>query len=585
MAPEINLDDLDSEESFADKIGESFEWSDFHEPARRYLPEPCLSELITKESIEIELDRFEDELAVKLRGKFKKTYKQFEQYDSSYRRGLALWIHAVAPKIFAIAVQCELDAFKLVLAMEIFRQNLFTDKKLPVRDPALLVDIFSKKVWSTTQLHSFFDKQWRLLVPVFSPDRYDYDLDSECIFPFKLRRTLHKAGAFSSVYRVKIHKGHQLHEELGDVSTCTSKFTTRTNYCQVALKELKVPQSNEDNGANDEWDREARALRAINKLDHPHVVKCIAAVRRGESRYFMFPWAEGDSLRDFWNKTSMKGPSQEVILQTITQLLGIADALHQLHNYHEGRRRSLPGNSLSLTIPVIGGGPNSTSATYHMDGDQSEDDDLHSQTDDSIRHGDLKPENILRFTESDAGLGTLKIADMGLAKQHVLATSDRNDKRQITSTRYGTQPYEAPETITAKYGRSRLYDVWSMGCITLEFIIWILYGNERLTNFYNQIAGGPQLPYQYYEIPDPNEPSHAEVHRVVLKWIEHIETNDPECSQDSAIRDLLAIVREKLLVVRLPPTSVSSRSGGRTLAPPALGGASQFRATAEEFRE
>jgi hypothetical protein len=219
MTPEINLDDLDSEESFADKIGESCEWSDFHEPPQRYLPEPCLSELINEESIETELNGFEDELAVKLRGKHKEAYEQFERYDSNYRRGLALWIYAAAPKMFAIAVQCELDAFKLVIAMEVFRQNNFTDQKLPVRDPASLVDIFSKKVWSTTQLHSFFDKQWRLLVPVFSPDRYDYDLDSECIFPFKLRRTLHKAGAFSSVYRVRIHKGHQLHENLGDVCT------------------------------------------------------------------------------------------------------------------------------------------------------------------------------------------------------------------------------------------------------------------------------------------------------------------------------------------------------------------------------
>jgi serine/threonine protein kinase len=301
----------------------------------------------------------------------------------------------------------------------------------------------------------------------------------------------------------------------------------------------------------------------------------------------MFPWAEGDNLRDFWVNSPRREPSHEIISQTITQLFGIADALFNLHNYRDGRRRSLPGNGLSIVAPSIQIGQDDTLGVPEVDGYgyESDEDDLNMSNTNNIRHGDLKPENILRFnTDNSTGLGTLKIADMGLAKQHVLATSDRNAKRQHTSTRYGTQPYEAPETTTAVYGRSRLYDIWSMGCITLEFVIWILYGVERLTEFYNQIAGGPQLPYQYYEIPDAKEPTHAEVHRVVLRWMDHIATKDPECSQDSAIRDLLKLIREKLLVVRLPASSVSSRSAGRPLAPPALGEASRFRATAEEFR-
>jgi serine/threonine protein kinase len=334
------------------------------------------------------------------------------------------------------------------------------------------------------------------------------------------------------------------------------------------------------------WNKEARALKAINKLNHAHIVKCIAAVRKGEKRYLMFPWAEGETLRDYWKNASTKEPSYESIRQIIAQLRGIADALTHLHDYREGRRRSLPGNSLSFTVPVVNGENTDTFGVPQLVKDHTDyDDDLNSSNSVSIRHGDLKPENILRFTESSDGLGVLKIADMGLAKQHMLLTSDRNDKRQLTSTMYGTRPYEAPETITAEYGRSRLYDVWSMGCITLEFIIWILYGNESLTDFYNDIAGGAKKLYQYYEIPDPMNHQHAEVHRVVLKWIKHIESVDPECTQKSAIRDLLAVVKDKLLVVELPPSSTNSGAGGRVLAPPALGEASRFRATAEEFRD
>lgn len=43
----------------------------------------------------------------------------------------------------------------------------------------------------------------------------------------------------------------------------------------------------------------------------------------------------------------------------------------------------------------------------------------------------------------------------------------------------GTQKYEPPETDNERgeigQPRSRLYDMWSMGCIVFEFIIWLLY--------------------------------------------------------------------------------------------------------------
>ncbi|KAF1913083.1 hypothetical protein BDU57DRAFT_541758 [Ampelomyces quisqualis] len=576
-ATPIDVACLPSEDSLGDKIGESFESSDFHEPTRLYLPESHVKRLITKEAIETHLGLFEEDLAAKLQGPLAKSYQQCEKYDRQYRTELAEWIHVNAPKIFAIVVQCDLNPIKLVLAMGLFKQHCFKDDRLPVTSLAKASDMFPGQIWNISKRRAFEHCQWQLLVPVFTPDKYDYDLEADCIFPFKLLKTLHKAGAFSSVYCVQIHKDHLLHGNLGD----------------VAVKELKVPHStnarvdSETAEANGVWEHEARALRAINKIDHPHVVKCIAAVRRGESRYFMFPWAEGDNLRDFWNKSPREAPSQKIILQAITQLLGIAGALADLHNYRDGRRRSLPGDGLNITVPTINVESADIPVASHFDEDTYNEDELDTPNSVSIRHGDLKPENLLRFTDDgdENGLGILKMADMGLAKQHVLLTSDRNAKRQITSTRYGTQPYEAPETVTAKYGRSRLYDIWSMGCITLEFVIWILYGNERLISFYDQIAGGSQLPYQYYEIPDPTEPTHAEVHRVVLRWMDHIASKDPECSEQSAIHDLLNLIQDKLLVVRLPPSSVSSRSGGRTLAPPALGRPAQFRATAEDFRD
>jgi serine/threonine protein kinase len=103
-----------------------------------------------------------------------------------------------------------------------------------------------------------------------------------------------------------------------------------------------------------------------------------------------------------------------------------------------------------------------------------------------FRHGDLKPENILWFKGGDGEIGTLKIADWGLARQHNLET----EHRSRTSTGSGTRRYEPPEEETGEgiwansltpgqadpkqqKKRSRLYDVWAMGCITLEFL-WVI---------------------------------------------------------------------------------------------------------------
>ena len=214
-------------------------------------------------------------------------------------------------------------------------------------------------------------------------------------------------------------------------------------------------------------------------------------------------------------------------------------------------------------------------------------DDYHdARTAASIRHGDLKPENILRFLEQTSQLGTLRLADMGLAKRHVVATQMRS---KGTNTRWSTRQYEAPEALSDKNARSRLYDVWSMGCITLEFIIWILYGNAELEKMYQEAKGPTRQLWQYYKIVPPTmeEPGGARVHPVINRWINYVDQLDPECKdvESSAIKDLLKIVREKLLVVPLPPDRISGIERGRTLAPSLGSKVTHYRATAAEFRD
>ncbi|KAJ4290397.1 hypothetical protein N0V90_010613 [Kalmusia sp. IMI 367209] len=519
-----------------------------------YLPHKSIEEVITDEAVDKELRRSAEELARPGRGIF----------PEHLRRQICQWITEKANKVFAITVECDLDISRLIIAMRSFYQNGFDNSRLPISDPksVAMKDQFDERIWSQAGLINFYIHQWKYLVPVFTPQRYDYDLHSKTIFPFTLQSNKSRIGGFSSVYKVSLHADHQEHYLMPS----------------VAIKEIKMGAGKDPIKTNAAWEQEAKALKDINDLvDHDHILKCIAAIRRGNNRYFMFPWADGDSLRDFWNTKPTQVPSKSVILHSILQLRGIADALDRLHNFSEQLGDIVEDemveerdDEMRPDIPKI----------VNEDTDEV----LHEERVEqgNIRHGDLKPENILVFSDPQNKTQVFKIADMGLAKKHIARTEKREHP---TSTMYGTMRYEAPETMTSKHGkRSRLYDIWSMGCITLEFIIWMLYGNNALLDFNKQMD--TQQVSQYFEVPTLGELGRAEVHPFVRRWMDHLQDKDPECKSESAIRDLLDIVRTKLLIVPLPPHRASTFEGGPGLAPPPLGESkTYYRATAAEFRD
>jgi serine/threonine protein kinase len=295
----------------------------------------------------------------------------------------------------------------------------------------------------------------------------------------------------------------------------------------------------------------------------------------------MFPWAE-NSLRDYWNTIPRQSPNSELVSEAINQLRGIADALDQLHNFQGGRTQS---NDTYRDMKIVV--DSAANTALQMNDDEDVNDYRNPMSQESIRHGDLKPENILRFLDGKSRIGTLKLGDMDLAKRHIAAT----DQRRGTSLRYDTRRYGGPETMMAAQGRSRLYDLWSMGCITFEFIIWLLYGNEALVEFYNQAdQSSSPSDFQFYKLQETGAGLRPIVNPIVTSWMDHMQKHDPEIRQDSksALKDLLQIVQDKLLVVDLPPTrgsALAARSGARVLSPPFVGGKTKYRATAAEFRK
>jgi len=100
------------------------------------------------------------------------------------------------------------------------------------------------------------------------------------------------------------------------------------------------------------------------------------------------------------------------------------------------------------------------------------------------------------------------IGDLGISRIHDKATYERD---QVTGTKATTPDYEPPEALNivrrnsreeaendavTTHGQggkpwSRKYDMWSLGCIFLEFAIWLIYDAEALGGFVSRRGQGP----------------------------------------------------------------------------------------------
>ncbi|KAF4488648.1 Mitogen-activated protein kinase kinase kinase 6 [Colletotrichum fructicola Nara gc5] len=490
---------------------------------REFLPEGYIDKVISRSAIQDELF----------------SGKKLDGDDES----LINFIHAHAKKVFATAY-CALGSnagSSLLDTMDYFRRLNFTDGALPINDIQkadktrkaktklpfpfdFSDDSRLQSVWRRMPVRSFYQHQWKFLAPVFSREKFHHTLHPDAILPFIWKNIVTKEGRFSKVHQVKIHKGHQ--KLLGPRADGTP--------AHIAIKEILTTDDDEElqQEVEQNFKVEADALSDIASLKHKHIIERIAAITRGENRYFMFQWADGGNLRDFWKSHPTPEFDANLVRESVTQLRGLADALAALHNYKgEG----------------------------------------------NYRHGDLKPENILRF-EDKTFVGTLKIADMGLAKRHTEATDARLGP---TNTKYGTARYEPPEAVTNKLkARSRLYDVWSLGCIILEYIIWFLYGYDGVREFTEALLDDTGC---FYRTEKDGNQTKAEVHPIVVHWMNELSKH-PECSKSThtAIRTLLDLVRDRLLVVALRPSpettsemssAVVSVTLADTLEPPQVGAA------------
>ncbi|KAK1991583.1 kinase domain-containing protein [Colletotrichum falcatum] len=264
-----------------------------------------------------------------------------------------------------------------------------------------------------------------------------------------------------------------------------------------------------------DFETERNNLASIRGLgDNKHITQYLETFTQGDRSYIIFPYARGGDLENFWDTQKSRPRNRALALWCLEQMLGLAEGLRVLHQFL---------------------------------GD-----------DKNCRHGDLKPGNILHFLSDGGGDGTLKIADFGISRIHNETTFQRLGK--ATTTRSTTPSYEAPEASFHK-ARSRKYDIWSMGCIFLEFALWLADGWDAVKDFND--ARTPEMasreenkPWaRFYQVTETT----AEVHPEVSRTLNTLRSR-PRSAPGTALGDLLDTVENHLLKV-----DVEARFGAQDL--------------------
>ncbi|KAJ2996358.1 hypothetical protein NUW58_g989 [Xylaria curta] len=525
------------------QIDEAFATSEFDKQPFKFLPDGVIDSLIIQANIV---------WAFKPKKNEEDFSKAWELADSIVKNGLK--------KVFATAVMIGLTGDDLRRGMQKLKDAGISDSTLPAKQgdfsqegmissPPRTEDEISTESFEGTHddkiignkdadnQKALFDywkgleeddtDEWLFLSPVFSTSSFVHNFDQFCIMPFTEKHSECDSGAFGQVTKYKIHKSHLINP--GDPKFECPEF--------VAAKELAVKNKEDRQNILNTWGKEAKALQKMNALKQSHIVGFYTAFLRGipgaQDHYLMLEWASGGNLRNFWKNFKRPALTSELVRATVYQILGLVKAINKAH-YPES-------------------GPN-------------------------FRHGDLKPENILWFKDdSGHGIGTFKIGDWGLAKQHFRVTEMRSRR---TTTKWGTRRYEPPEEADSQGAnlltsdqsgkrRSRLYDIWALGCITLEFLIWLMYGVEELDRFNKGLEVSNSDNSRFYLIkPVTGGRPDVKVHDVAVEWMKHMG-KDPICKPGrTALGNLLELVETRLLVVQLPERLGTSISFSRDAEPP-----------------
>ncbi|KAH7174220.1 kinase-like domain-containing protein [Fusarium flagelliforme] len=318
-----------------------------------------------------------------------------------------------------------------------------------------------------------------------------------------------REGAHGVVTKVRIHHEYQ---EWGDRTRCKDHY---------AVKRFTA------DATTFQQEREALIRFSHPNAGHRSLIQLLYSYELASKKYLIFPCAEGD-LEYHWAQHEADPTSHADLIWMVQECHGIASGLSKVHDHTSWK----PGAGKS-------GSRNKG------------------------RHGDIKPKNILFFRDEETSPGRLVVADFTLMRFHSSIDADYTRIRNVGYSR----TYRPPEMDAGGGTKvSQKYDIWTLGCVFLEFITWHLLGSDAIRPRKEGLGRGFVAPdgylredfctsrqrddntgcrydkffNSYYDLPPVVKPS-------VMKWIDYLRGH--ECCSE-ALNRFLDLIERHMLIAR-----------------------------------
>jgi len=362
-------------------------------------------------------------------------------------------------RIYALLILCEQSH-----EIERFIRKRQSDRTLPIKvavenDQVVVICENQRPeiTWSCFKNFGDRDKEYiqtnqrRFLTPYFDLDSHNRSVHrkfpdgtilpwcQQADRPMRSSTPSVREGGYGFVSKVKIHPtSHGFHRVLQIIHLNNELFALKTlrNVVKKADSEEKALEKQKA------FDNELQNLQRFSGLVHGHLVTLLATFELGGEHYFLFPCAEC-SLEEYWEDHKSEWKFDISTVRWVSkQIAGIMAAIDTIHE------------------------PRHT----------------HLQTPDEKRygrHGDIKPDNILWFRSSDDPRGILVVSDMGLTSFNRDISRSNIPGEKIP----GVPNYRPPECEVVGGKMNRSFDIWTLGCLFLELITWLLGGWDLLDKF------------------------------------------------------------------------------------------------------
>ncbi|KAL6413099.1 protein kinase [Ilyonectria robusta] len=396
-----------------------------------------------------------------------------------------------AKKSFAIAIHIGFRGRELWKVVQLFRHHGFNDTKLPIAlGPQLIPKPFVYSPWTAARRRYFFSAQWKFLAPIFLPSKFEYTFQPSCILPITKTgiptedSNLAKGTSWAALNQTKLARIHPSH--LRSVLPMISSYHAPSDkdHISIAINETRVDYRDPAQKPFVEaLESRRKCFEQVSQLNHPHLIGVFATFKTSDRAYMLFDHPDKGNLYDIWAESPASPHLDSTLVkEVLVQMRGLSDAI-------------VAGHDIGIDFGV------------------------------------LTPKRIFSFPNGTR-VGKLKMLTTNFV---------------TSSGRGSTQPlylrHEAPEVAGSREDSSGDKDIWAMGCIILQWVIYLLYGYEELRSFAKSLCDRDSKQGFFFAFDGRGR---AVEHPVVMRYLVYMERGT-RCRPGTAFRDLINLMRKQLI--------------------------------------